>query len=132
MLLLALRLRQRSGLWQALSIGLSFSPAELIKTFCHLPTFQPFGLSNQAELLTPGCSSCMPSSLWGRESSPEQEQALGICISPLLTLRYEKGRGLSAALDSKHSRFSHAGTAPIHLWLWWCCSSAPSLLSPSR
>lgn len=95
-LLLAQRLRQGSVLWQALSLAaaLSFSPAELIKMLCHLPwpTLQPFGPSDQAELLPPG-SSCILSSLWGRGSSSEQEQALGTCISCLLNLRYEEGHG---------------------------------------
>lgn len=64
-----------------------------------------------------------------RQSSSDQEQALGTCISCLLNLRYEKGRGRARgghALDSKASRFSHGGTAPIHLWL---CHPAPSLLT---
>lgn len=68
--------------------------------------------------------------------SSDQEQALGTCISCLLNLRYEKGHGRALgghrlappghALSSKPSRFSHGGTATIHLWL---CSSAPSLLT---
>lgn len=111
--------------------------AELMKSFCHLPQ-RCCSPSNQAELLMahPWLLLLHPQLPLGpRESSSHQQQAPGTCISCLLNLRYEKGQGrargghgLAAAghaLSSKPSRFSHGGTATIHLWL---CHPAPSLL----
>lgn len=89
--------------------------------------------------VTAGCSSCILSSLWGpRRAAQNRNKPRGLAFLVCWTWGTRRatavpwlgwdGHGLAppGALNSKHSRFSHGGTATIHLWLYY---SAPSLLT---